>query len=263
MGKKCFLAFTLVSLITWQGCEYEVVPGAVDCAENPVAVSLLSSADSNCGLNDGSIEVQATGGSGSYRYVLGDGDVQNVPLFQGVGAGVYQVTAIDDNNCSATMEVTVRNINGMNINFTTTDAGGCNTSNGSLTVEAFDGTGPYQYRLNNGNYSSGHQFTGLSPGVYDLTVRDATGCEVSQQIRINSGISFAASIAPIIENNCAVSDCHNGSQFPDFRVLKNVRDNAAQIKALTGDRTMPQEGSLTQQQIDMIACWVDDGAREN
>jgi hypothetical protein len=94
-------------------------------------------------------------------------------------------------------------------------------------------------------------------------VKDASGCEIEQTVRITSGIGYAASIAPIIQNNCAVSGCHSGTQAPDFRVFKNIQDNAAQIKVLTGNKTMPQNGTLSQSQIDMIACWVDDGAPAN
>ncbi len=130
-------------------------------------------------------------------------------------------------------------------------------------MTAFDGTEPYQYRINEGSYSSSHEFTGLSRGTYNLVVADASGCEVTQQVRIRSGVSFAASIKPIIEKSCAINDCHNGSQYPDFRVFKNIQDNAINIKELTADGTMPQEGTLTQNEINLIACWVDDGAPDN
>lgn len=263
MGKRTVIALTLMSALTWQKCDYEVVPGPVDCNENPVTITSVSSTEAECALMDGTISVEASGGDGSYHYILGDGKPQEAPLFEGIGAGVYTVTVVDGNTCSASMEVSVTNIDGLNITFETTEAGGCAESDGMLNVTAFNGVEPYQYRINEGSYSSGHEFTGLAKGVYNLTVSDASGCEVTQPVRIKSGISFAASIRPIIENSCAISDCHNGSQYPDFRVFKNIHDNAAQIKALTADRTMPQDGSITQTEINMIACWVDDGAPGN
>lgn len=263
LKKFCVVTLLLINGATWQACEYEVVPGPVDCDENPVTLALVSVHDSNCALVDGTIEVEASGGTGTFHYAIGDGEVQESPVFEGLGAGVYQISAVDGNACSASLEATVKNSNGMNISFTTTEAGGCSGSQGTVSVSAVDGTEPYQYRLGDGNFSGDHTFSGLSRGVYNLTVSDASGCEVSQTVRIKSGISFSASIAPIIENNCAINDCHNGSQFPDFRVFKNIHDNAGNIKALTADRTMPQEGTLTQAQINMIACWVDDGAPDN
>lgn len=263
MSRKFFSVVVLLSASTWLSCEYEVVPGPVDCSENPVIIELVSVTGSNCGAMDGSIEVVANGGSGKYRYVAGDGEPQESPVLTGLAAGHYEIIALDENNCSATLETSVQNINGVNISFTATDAGGCSGSNGTISVNAFDGTEPYQYRLGEGSYGSSHTFSGLARGTYNLVVSDASGCEVTQTVRVRSGISFAQSIAPIIERSCAINDCHNGSQFPDFRVFKNIHDSARDIKELTADGTMPQEGTLTQTEINMIACWVDDGALNN
>jgi hypothetical protein len=263
LKKFCVVALLMMTGVTWQACEYEVVPGPVDCNENPVALALVTVHDSNCVFTDGSIEVVASGGTGTYRYAISEGELQESAVFEGLAAGVYQVSAVDGNACSATLEAAVKNSNGMNVSFASTEAGGCSGSQGTVTVTAVEGTEPYQYRLGDGSFSSNHTFAGLSRGIYNLTVSDASGCEITQAIRVKSGISFSASIAPIIENNCAINDCHNGSQFPDFRVFKNIHDNASNIKALTGDHTMPQDGTLTQTQINMIACWVDDGAPDN
>lgn len=263
MLKRFLVAIVAVAnLITWQSCEYEVIPGPVDCEENPVTLELVSVEDANCALMDGRIEVLASGGAGNYRYRIGNGDPQTASIFNDMAAGLYEISALDDNNCSASLEVTVKNSNGLNITFETTEAG-CNTSNGTLTVTASDGTPPYQYKLDDGNFTSDNSFGGLVADEYDLVVTDASGCVVTQTVRIKSGISYAGSIASIIENECAISGCHNGSQFPDFRVFKNIHDNAAQVKTLTGNRTMPEDGNLTQSEIDMIACWVDDGAPDN
>jgi len=79
-----------------------------------------------------------------------------------------------------------------------------------------------------------------------------------------SGVSFSASISPIISTNCALPQCHGGSPFlPDFREFSIIQSKAAKIRTRTQNRSMPQIGSLTQQEIDLIACWVDDGALDN
>jgi hypothetical protein len=263
MGRNMFASLAVMSgLVLWQGCEYETLKGPVKCEENPVLLEVVSTSDADCALMDGSIGLSASGGNGPYSFVIDDGAPQADSLFEGLGAGIYQLSAIDVNNCSATDEVTLKNKNGLNIAIDTRTAG-CNGSEGGLTVTATDGTEPYQFKIDNGNFSGSNAFEGLSPRDYVLTVKDASGCVVTQKIRINSGISFSASIAPIIEDNCAVSGCHNGSQFPDFRVFKNVHDNAFEIKKLTADGTMPQDGTITQEQINRIACWVDDGAPDN
>lgn len=252
----------VMAFISWQSCVYEEIPGPVDCSQDPVQLDLVAVEDSDCNAMDGSIEVTATGGSGTYMYSLNGGDEQASAVFANVGAGVYEILAMDENTCSATIEVSVKNMEGLNITFETSP-GGCKGAEGTLTVMAIDGTEPYEFKLGNGDYTASNVFTGLQKGEYTLVVSDATGCEIGQTVKIRSGVSYAASILPIIENKCAISECHNGSQFPDFRVFKNIHDNARQIKVLTGNGTMPQDGTLTQSEIDMIACWVDDGAPEN
>lgn len=263
MTKRLYTGFIALGIFVWQSCGSDKDPAPVDCSKDPVVLQLVSSTDSNCELSDGMIEVKASGGTGSYDFTLDGGSAQAGAIFNNLGAGTYTISAVDDNNCSASLDVTIRNTNGLNITLATTDAGGCGGADGTLTVTAFDGTEPYQYRLGSGTFTSSHEFEGLAAGTHRLTVTDASGCEVNQNVRIRSGVSFAATIKPIVEGNCAISSCHNGSQHPDFRVFKNIQDNAGQIKALTGDGTMPQEGSLTQNQINQIACWVDDGALNN
>lgn len=75
-------------------------------------------------------------------------------------------------------------------------------------------------------------------------------------------ISFVTDIQPIINNKCI--SCHNGSQpIPDFRTYQVIKNNAAKVKQLTASRVMPQTGTLTDAQIKLIGCWVDDGAPDN
>ena len=252
----------LLGGFAWQQCSDEEEPAPVDCSKNPVMLSMVTVEDSNCGATDGRIEVRATGGSGSYQYSLNGGTAQNGAVFSNLAAGVYTVTAMDENECTGELEVPVSNLNGLNISFET-EASGCGATNGVITIDAFDGEPPYHFSINNGAATESNTFSNLQRGTYDLVVSDATGCEVAQEVKVTSGVSFAGAISPIIQAKCAVSGCHNGTQFPDFRVFKNVHDNAGQIKTLTGNRTMPQEGSLTQNEIDLIACWVDDGALDN
>jgi len=249
-------------LVLWQGCVYRAVPVPSHCDLNPVVLQLVSIEDTDCGLRDGRVHVLASGGTGAYRYKLDNGIYQPGTEFSDLSAGSYTVTASDENNCSDTLKIGVKNKNGVNIELHTTDAG-CKTVNGSITITPVNGTGPCTFKINDGQFQSGNTFANLSQGDYAVIAKDSIGCEASQSVTIKSGISFTGSISPIIQNSCAINGCHNGSQFPDFRTFKNIQDNAALIKTQTTGRTMPLDGSLTQSQIDAIACWVNDGAPQN
>lgn len=255
------IALGAMTVLTY-ACVYETLDPPVNCEINPVSLQVLSVEDADCALQDGRIEVQASGGEGEYFYTLNFGTEQPSPVFSNLGAGVYEVSVRDSRNCLATAEVTVRNETGLNIEFEVTDAG-CGQTHASISITPSDGEPPYQFRIGEDEYQSENIFENLARGNYMISVRDASGCEVNQTVSIRSGVSFANTIQPIIQHNCAVSDCHNGSQFPDLRVFKNIQDNASLIKTLTSNRTMPKEGTLTQEQINAIACWVDDGAPNN
>ncbi len=265
--EKSFRFFSFLSKIAAlifcvQSCAYNTLDDPLDCEINPVTIEIVAIEDTECGASDGKIEVLASGGAGGYQYKLNEAEFSQSSSFLNLSAGVYVITAVDINSCSSTSEVSVKNTNGLNISLET-QASGCQTSGGMIKVTAQDGVAPYQFKLNTGNYQSQNTFTNLGSGPYTLAVKDAQGCEITQTLRVNSGISYSGTISPIIKANCAITGCHNGSQFPDFRLFKNIHDNAALIKSQTATRNMPANGSLSQSEINAIACWVDDGALEN
>lgn len=82
----------------------------------------------------------------------------------------------------------------------------------------------------------------------------------------NTTVSFATDIKPIIETSCLInnSQCHGKNlSIPNWANFSEVQAKAALIKTKTGNRSMPKIGSLSQAQIDLIACWVDNGAQNN
>jgi hypothetical protein len=252
----------IMGVIFIEGCATDDLDPPVDCSVDGPTVQVTEIGEANCGESNGFIAVAATGGSGSYEYSLNGGPFGAEPRFEGLSAGSYTIVVRDEGGCEVSVTESISNKEGVNLTLSSTEAG-CGTAAGTITVTAVGGEEPYEYSIDGGPFQGEPTFEDLAPGEYEVTVRDATDCESSQNVRVMSGVSFAADIQPIITSSCAINDCHNGNQFPDFRVFKNIQDNAANIKKLTGDRTMPDEGSLTQAQIDAIACWVDDGAMQN
>ncbi|WP_166964567.1 hypothetical protein [Yeosuana marina] len=68
-------------------------------------------------------------------------------------------------------------------------------------------------------------------------------------------------IKPIIDNNCV--SCHNGSQFPDLRTYQGVSVNSEIVKEQVINRTMPIGGVLSNEEINLIKCWVENGSLNN
>ncbi len=80
-------------------------------------------------------------------------------------------------------------------------------------------------------------------------------------------VSYASDIRPILDANCQVSGCHgSNASLPSWATYENVSANASLIKSKTSDKIMPPPssgGSLTDEQIQLIADWVDEGALNN
>ncbi len=74
-------------------------------------------------------------------------------------------------------------------------------------------------------------------------------------------VGFSSVIQPIIQTNCAIGSCHvPGTGLPNFQDVNEIFKRAVEMKKRTRSRNMPQVGSLSQEEIDLISCWVDSGA---
>lgn len=80
-------------------------------------------------------------------------------------------------------------------------------------------------------------------------------------------VSLSGDVLPIIQANCAIEGCHvTGTGLPDYTSKQTVLELASRIKTRTGNGTMPPANaptSLTLEEINTIACWVDQGAEDN
>ena len=77
--------------------------------------------------------------------------------------------------------------------------------------------------------------------------------------------TYESSIKAIIDSNCATSGCHDGTNpRPSYKNYQNVFNNRNNIKArvVNGSMPPPSRPDLSQEQIDMIDCWVSNGAPE-
>ncbi len=110
----------------------------------------------------------------------------------------------------------------------------------------------------------GHVKVHLSPA--DLASIVAAG-DIGSNGNGGSQVSYLNDIRPILDANCQVSGCHgSNSSLPSWATYADVQARASDIKSKTGSKAMPPSSSgksLTNEQIQKIADWVDDGAKNN
>ncbi len=162
---------------------------APDCYINLIMVEILpaglltaevNSTNVTCfGGNDGTISItNPSGGSGNYEYSIDGGTSwQNNSNYNGLFAGSYAVMLRDANDplntvTLATVIISEPAMLAATVNFTNETFPGAN--DGTITVSTpTGGSGAYEYSIDGINWQASGNFTGLTPGSYDVFIRDA------------------------------------------------------------------------------------------
>lgn len=79
-------------------------------------------------------------------------------------------------------------------------------------------------------------------------------------------LSYKTQIAPLLLSNCGTSGCHTtGFAAGDFTSYAGVlaKVNNGSMRKRTLDGTMPPNSKISDDEIRMIVCWIDNGASNN
>jgi len=251
------------------GCGTGDDPEPENCDNNPQVTVISTTPTTTCNASDGKVVVEGSGGIEPYEYSIGNGgDFQTSAEFTGLVAGTYKVVVRDAKGCKGEVQVVVDpGDNDLAASAEATADTECFENNGTVEVNATGGEGPYQYSIGDG-FTSSATFSALAPGDYEVIVKDNVGCMASIAISVNkgdTGTSYQNEVGSIIMTNCAISGCHNGDNgsITDFTNFGLVQNTADEIKRRTQNGSMPQTGSITEEEKALIACWVDEGAKDN
>jgi|GEM_PF-2088185 len=167
------------------GCTF----GPVNVTVNQPAVAVAATVftiDPSCnGDADGSITVDATGGTPSYTYFWNDG--QTTQTASDLPIGTYDVTITDANGCTSTASGTLVQPDPLTAEVSTIETS-CNGSrDGRIVLDtAYGGNAPYAYSIDGVNYQPVDIiFFGLAGGNYDIYVQDGNGCIFEQSVTVD------------------------------------------------------------------------------
>jgi len=170
----------IVTVLDANGCETQC-SATINIPEFPVC-AIEDVTDALCnGIADGTITASGSDGSGTYEFSIDNGTTwQGSGTFTGLLAGPYTVLVRNAGSvtCVVACEANVGEPEELTCQVATTDET-CALSDGSITAEGIEGTLPYEYSIDGSTFQTANVFTGLIPGFYTVTIRDANGCEVT------------------------------------------------------------------------------------
>lgn len=124
----------------------------------------------------GKAEAIVEGGVGPYRYLWTNGaqtkSIENVPSDQ------YNITITDSNGCIYLDSTKINEPESpLMIDASVEDVICYNGRNGKIIIDAFGGSGFYQYSTDGKEFSSSKTISSLQSGYYSVIVRDFKGCQ--------------------------------------------------------------------------------------
>lgn len=179
------------------GCTLNV--GTLTLTQPSQITYTASSSPASCGNSDGTLTLNASGGTGSLQYSVDGGtSFQSNGNFSSLSSGSYNVVIMDASSCQITGTELIGTVSGPTINTETATDVSCNgDSDGSINISA-SGTATLEYSIDGGTtFQTSSSFSGLPAGNYDVVVKDGNGCLTTGSIlTINepSVISYTASI---------------------------------------------------------------------
>ena len=187
--------------------------GAENFTITPAINYTATVSNSNCGATDGSILINASGGTGTLQYSVDAGvTFQGSNSFINLGLGAYNIVIEDANGCQTLGIENVLSNGGPSIVTININQPTCfGTNDGSIVIAA--NGGGLTYSIDGGaNYATTSPetlgfFQNLAPGSYSVYIKDSNSCETFQVVTL----SQPDQINTLIFGNNAGCGISNGS----------------------------------------------------
>jgi hypothetical protein len=171
---------------------------------NSPTVTLNVISEETCLGDPGYVVVDVTGGTSPYTYLWSNGSTDDT-LY--AVAGTYNINITDAASCTGSLaSLTIPNEQGPTVTVASNNAALCNGGNGTVVIDITDGTAPYDVMWSDNSTNT----TLTAPaGVYDVTVTDDDGCEIT----LNTIVVFEPSAIVANESGTDESclNCDNGT----------------------------------------------------
>ncbi len=195
-------------------CNTEIITIPVSSLNTLNASAEIVSENRCYGVSDAAIIVNTEGGVAPYSYTVNGEHTYYTNQIDSLSAGDYTIHIRDSNECPAVTGVSIESRDEIIVDVVSTTNADCiNNKNGAAEIEAYGGSGEFEYTWANGETSG--LATNLNAGTYTVTVNDMNGCEVTKNVIIESDITGEELTA----NNVFTP---NRDGINDFFVISNL-----------------------------------------
>ncbi len=199
------------------------------------------------GNSDGSLTVGISNGNPPFTYAWDNGDTDET--IEAMMAGTYTLTVTDDAGCTLFIQTEITQPEALNITYIQSNASCFGIPDGSIDITITGGVGPYTVEWMDGFTEEDRM--DLTPGFYNLTVRDANGCKSTMEFEITEPQPVTGTIDPEYQTLLCSGDNVTPITFiPDFYLPEEAgyfwyRTNTEFLTGLPQSGTGPLNGSLT------------------
>lgn len=180
----------------------------------PLQIDRQESTDVTCaGLDDGTITVEVSGGTGEILYAITPNlnQFDTVNTFTDLTPGIYDVIAQDRNGCFETFQFEILQPEPLQLQAINIMHEVCfDSADGSFELDITGGTAPYASSLNSNLDADFVQdrvlFQNLPAGTHVVFVRDAQGCDTNLIVEIDPGVNLTATAIPLYTCSGVVPD---------------------------------------------------------
>lgn len=148
--------------------------------------------------------IESVSNSDNYEYSLDGIDFQEDASFYNLTAGIYTAYIKNQNNCIYTQLFAVEQPNDNEVSLVHTDISCPGAEDGSITVAVQGPDNVFEYSLDGISYQASNIFESLSPGAYEVMVKNANNCVSTESALITSPQ------VPQYETNIGYVSCNGG-----------------------------------------------------
>lgn len=161
---------------------YRIYSDSLDVEDMRVSL-FLSNAISCPDQADASINVSVAGGTPPYKYLWERARLKGLDNPDGLKAGTYKVTVVDDMGSKSNSSLTIRDPKPIGISVMKTEpVTGINKKNGYCMISPSGGSTPYTINWENGE--KGPEARKLEYGTNALIITDNNGCTKAESVTI-------------------------------------------------------------------------------